>query len=164
MALLHSVALYLHIAGAIIAFGPTFVFPLIGPTLRNHPRSIHFAVVLMETIEQRLILPAAGSMLVSGLLLVFSLKYNILGTPWLIGGILFYLGAMGLATGRQLPTTRKLLALVEQAPADAPAGPPPPAAQALIDQLRVGGMVLTGFLAIIVFLMVFKPGPSAFIH
>jgi len=64
--------LFLHIAAAIIAFGPSFVFPIIGSLLEKNPASAHFAVEVMHRIETRLILPVALTMAVSGTGLIFA--------------------------------------------------------------------------------------------
>jgi hypothetical protein len=151
--------LFLHVAAAIIAFGPSFVFPIIGSLLEKNPASAHFAVELMHKIETGLILPVAGTMLVSGIGLIFAAGINLTKTPWLGIGIILYLIAMGIAIFNQVPTTRKLIeATAAGPPPGAPPGPPPPHIAALINRARIGGMALTAFLIVIIFLMVVKPG------
>ena len=118
--------LFLHVAAAIIAFGPSFVFPVIGSLLEKNPASAHFAVELMHKIETGLILPVAGTMLVSGIGLIFAAGINLTKTPWLGIGIILYLIAMGIAIFNQVPTTRKLIeATAAGPPPGAPPGPPP---------------------------------------
>ena len=151
--------LFLHVAAAIIAFGPSFVFPVIGSLLEKNPASAHFAVELMHKIETGLILPVAGTMLVSGIGLIVAAGINLTKTPWLGIGIILYLIAMGIAIFNQVPTTRKLIeATASGPPPGAPPGPPPPHIAALINRARIGGMALTAFLIVIIFLMVVKPG------
>jgi hypothetical protein len=152
--------LFLHIAAAIIAFGPTFVFPLIGMLLEKHPENAKFAVELMHKMETRLILPLALTMAVSGTGLILAAGIDLTKTPFLGVAIVLYLIALGIAFGNQVPTTSKLLeALAVGPPPGAPVGgPPPPHIQALINRAKVGGQVLTGLLMIIIFLMVVKPG------
>jgi hypothetical protein len=151
--------LVLHIAAAIIAFGPTFVFPIVGSTVQKHPQAMHFAMELNHKIETRLVLPVALTMIVSGTGLIFSAHINLLSNPWLLVAIVFYLTALGVAVFNQLPTTTKLVALTATAPPPgAPPGPPPPAVMALVNRARVGGMVLTVLLISIIVLMVLKPG------
>jgi hypothetical protein len=151
--------LFLHIAAAIIAFGPTFVFPIIGSLLEKNPASAHFAVELMHKIETRLVLPVALTMIVSGIGLIFSANIDLTKTPFLGVSIVLYLIALGIAFFNQVPTTAKLLeATAVGPPPGAPPGPPPPHIAALINRARVGGQVLSALLITIIFLMVVKPG------
>jgi hypothetical protein len=151
--------LFLHITAAIVAFGPTFVFPLIGSLLEKNPASAHFAVELMHKMETQLILPVALTMLVSGFGLIFVAGINLTKTPFLGVAVILYLGALGIAFFNQLPTTNKLLEATAAAPPPgAPPGPPPPHIVALTTRARIGGQLQTVLLIIIIFLMVAKPG------
>jgi hypothetical protein len=151
--------LLLHIAAAIIAFGPTFVFPLVGSLVQKNPQAMHFAMELNHLIETRLVLPVALTMLVSGTGLIITAHINLLATTYLLVAIVLYLIAIGIAVFNQIPATTKLIALSAQAPPPgAPPGPPPPAVMAQINRARIGGMILTALLLIIIFLMVIKPG------
>ena len=155
--------LFFHIAGAIIAFGPSFVFPLLGPMIGKEPQHAHFGVMIMEAIEKRLILPVALTMLVSGGGLIFATSINPTGSPWLGAGVILYLIQLGIALGIQLPATAQLARLTAQGPPPggpppgAPPGPPPEIA-ALTRRSRMVGMFMTLNLFIIIFLMVVKPG------
>lgn len=150
--------LFLHVAGAIFAFGPTLVFPIVGSLAARDPKYGHFAAEVNHAIERRLVLPVAGSMLVSGVGLVIARGFNLTRAPWLGAGIILYIIAMGIATGMLLPAGRKLV--------EATAGGPPPGRSdgpssqvaALIKRTQVGGMVLVALLVVIIFLMVVKPG------
>ena len=151
--------LFLHITAAIVAFGPTFVFPLIGSLLEKNPASAHFAVELMHKMETRLIIPVSLTMLVSGFGLIFAVGINLTRTPWLGVAIILYLLALSIAFFNQVPTTSKLLeATAAGPPPGAPPGPPPPHIAALTSRARIGGQVLTALLIAIIFLMVAKPG------
>jgi len=59
--------LLLHIAAAIIAFGPTFVFPLIGAAVAKAPQHTPFALAIDAAIEDKLVIPVALTMPISGL-------------------------------------------------------------------------------------------------
>jgi hypothetical protein len=151
--------LFLHIAAAIIAFGPTFAFPIIGSLLEKNPASAHFAVEVMHKIETRLVLPVALTMIVSGIGLIFAASIDLTKTPFLGVAIVLYLIALSIAVFNQIPTTSKLLeATASGPPPGAPPGPPPPHIAALIKRAQVGGQALTGLLIVIIFLMVVKPG------
>ena len=150
--------LLLHVAGAIFAFGPTLVFPIVGSLAARDPKYGHFAAEVNHAIERRLVLPVAGSMLVSGVGLIIAGGFNLTRAPWLGAGIILYIIAMGIATGVLLPAGRKLV--------EATAGGPPPGGSdgpssqvaALVKRTQVGGTVLVAILVVIIFLMVVKPG------
>lgn len=155
--------LFLHVAGAIFAFGPTLVFPIVASLAARDPKFGHFAAEINHTIEQRLVLPVAASMAVSGIGLIVAGHFNLTQAPWLGAGIILYIVAMGVATGLLLPAGRKLIEAIADgppaggSPAGAPAGPPPEIA-ALLKRLQSGGMILLALLVVIIFLMVVKPG------
>ncbi|HEV1996824.1 MAG TPA: DUF2269 family protein [Candidatus Dormibacteraeota bacterium] len=155
--------LLLHVAGAIFAFGPTLVFPIVGGLAARDPKYGHFAAEVNHTIEARLVIPVAASMAVSGIGLIIAGHYKLTRAPWLGAGIILYVIAMGIATGFLAPTGRKLVEATAGGPPaggpppGAPAGPPPHIA-ALIKRTQVGGVILLAFLVVIIFLMVVKPG------
>ncbi|MFY9614714.1 MAG: DUF2269 family protein [Candidatus Dormiibacterota bacterium] len=151
--------LLLHIAAAIIAFGPTFVFPLIGSLVQKNPQAMHFAMEVNHAIETRLVLPVALTMLVSGTGLIITAHINLLATTYLLVAIVLYLIAIGIAVFNQLPATSKLIRLSAAGPPPGAApGPPPPEVMAQINRARIGGIILTLLLLTIIFLMVIKPG------
>ena len=55
--------LALHIIAAVVAFGPTFAFPLIGVLAGRYPQHGHFAFMINDRIERFLVIPFAGSSL-----------------------------------------------------------------------------------------------------
>jgi len=160
--------LWLHVTAAIIAFGPTFVFPLIGAVSGKHPQHAGFGLLLSEVIEMRLVIPFALTMPVSGLGLAFTLGIEWNHNAWLIAGLSLYVVAMYIAIVLQAPVVRRLVAMTMHAPAGAaaplPAGPgaaqagPPPEMAALIARMKLQGMLLTLLLISIITLMVWKPG------
>ena len=151
--------LFIHITAAVIAFGPIFVFPIIGVLVQKRPQHFAFAIELNHTIETRLVLPLASSMLVSGVGLIFAAHVSLLRSTFLWVAILLYLLAMALALGIAVPTTAKLRAFVHEGAAQPAApGPPPPQVLALVDRVRKTGMALTLLFLVIIFLMIVQPG------
>ena len=65
-----AILLFQHVGGAIIAFGPTFTFPLIGAMGGREPQHVNFALRLAEAIEMRFVLPLAVFQGVTGVLLI----------------------------------------------------------------------------------------------
>ncbi|MFN2465708.1 MAG: DUF2269 family protein [Candidatus Dormibacteria bacterium] len=155
--------LFLHIAAAIIAFGPTFTFPIIGAMAAKNPQFGHFAAEVSHKIERGLVFPVAMTMLVSGIGLIISSGRNLTKSPWLAIGIALYLIAVSIAFFVLIPNTGKLVEATAGGPP--PGGPPPgehagppPHIAALVKKNQVGGMILTALLITIIFLMVVKPG------
>ena len=150
--------LFLHILAAVIAFGPIFVFPIVGSLAAQMPQHLHFAVALNHRIEQRLVLPVALSMLVSGVGLIWTANINIFETPFLLVGVILYLVALVAALTVLLPSTSRLVHLVEHAPPPAAPGPPPHEVMQLIRRLQMVGGFTTLLFLVIIFLMVIQPG------
>ena len=150
--------MFLHIFAAIIAFGPTFVFPVIGPLAAREPMHGNFWLRAVEMIESRLILPFALTMPFSGIGLIVTRHIDLLKTQWLITAIGFYVLALVLAIGHQLPVTLKLIRMTEAMPAPGPgaaASGPPPEFASLLRRVQIVGGVLTLILLIIGGLMIF---------
>jgi hypothetical protein len=156
--------LFLHVFGAIVTFGPSFAFPLIAGQVRKSPQHGHFAAVVAEIIERRIIIPGAIVQGITGVILIVIIGVNPLTDPayrWLIPAIILYLIAVGFAVTVQLKNAEKMVELTSHMPpgpppAGAPAGPPPEIA-ATGQALARGGQLLSILLVLIVVLMVVKP-------
>ena len=154
--------LFLHIGGAILAFGPTFVFPILGPMAGREPQHVNFALRFQHRVAMRLILPLALFQGVTGLLLIWRIGYNIFATGWLLAGISLYLVLLGMNIGIGLPTASRLITLTSGPPPAPPAGSPPPSGPppevaALVRRGRLLGLLSAVLIVMIVFLMVVKP-------
>jgi hypothetical protein len=159
--------LFLHVMGAIVAFGPTFVFPFIASQVQKDPRHGHFAAVLGEVIEKRLVLPGAIIQGITGLALILIIGVDLTSRQWhwLGVAIILYLIAIAISILYQARAAARMVELTAAAgPAAAgppaggpPAGGPPPQIIATGQQLQRGGQVLGLLLIAIVILMVIKP-------
>jgi uncharacterized membrane protein len=154
--------LFLHVGGAIVAFGPTFTFPILGPMAGHEPQHVNFALRFQKRVATTLIIPLALLQGVTGLLLVWKVGFEILTRGWLLLGIGLYIVALVLSIGVGLPTVRRLIELTSAPPpAPAPGSPPrtgpPPHIAALVKRGRQIGMAQTALIVAIVFLMVTKP-------
>ena len=160
MNLLFMVFLFLHIGAAIVAFGPTFAFPLIAAAGQRNPQHAAFAAELSDRIESKVVLPGALSMPVSGALMIITGGINLF-QPWLLAAIAIYLVAISYSVFVQGPAGRELAHALSAMPAspagsgasDVVAGPPPRVAE-LGAKLQRGGTLLAVLLAAIVVLMV----------
>lgn len=153
--------LFLHVLGAIVAFGPTFAFPIIGAMARREPMHGTFALRLIEHLERRVVIPVAGSMLVTGIGLIWSGGFDLFApsSRWLISAIVVYAIAMSISVLVMLPNGTRMVQLLEM-PAGGPgaaAAGPSPEFLARAKRAQQLGMVMTGLLLVIIFLMVFRP-------
>lgn len=156
-----AILLFLHIGGAILAFGPTYAFLLLGPMAASEPAHRNFALRFQQRVATRLVVPLAVLQGITGLLLVWRIGFELFQRGWLIVAIVLYLIALSLAFGVMLPALRTLIPATAGPPpappaGSAPAGPPPHIA-ATARRARMAGMVNAALILIIVFLMVAKP-------
>jgi hypothetical protein len=160
MTLWLAVFLFLHVMGAIVVFGPTFVFPIIASQAQKSPQNFPFAARLSEYIERRVVLPGAVVQGVTGVALIIILGADLTSSAyrWLVGGIILYLIAIGFAAAVQAKNAEKMVHLMDSMPpGPPPAGGPPPEVAATAKALQQGGMLLAVLITLIVILMVTKP-------
>jgi len=164
MSPLLALFLFLHVMGAIVVFGPSFAFPLIASQAQKMPQHGHFAAVVSDVIERRIIIPGAIVQGITGLILILLLGVNPLTDApwrWLVPAIALYLVAILFAIFVQAKNAEKMVHLTGNIPpgpppAGAPAGPPPEIV-ATAKALQQGGMLLAVLVVLIVILMVTKP-------
>ncbi len=159
MASLVPYLVLIHILTAIVAFGPTFAFPIVGAAASREPQHANFAARVNDLVSHRLVTPLALTMPVSGLLIVWAAGYDLFTTRWLEGAIAVYIVAIGFAFMVLQPASAEVIRLgsTPPPPGAAPAGPPPELLAA-VAKVRRSGMVLSLLIVVIVSLMVLKPG------
>jgi uncharacterized membrane protein len=147
--------LFLHVLGAIVAFGFGFYAPVYGAMLSREPQHGNWYLRASKRVSDVVIIPVALSMAVTGTLLVMSS-----GGPqrfselWLAAAVVLYVVALLIVFLRQRPTVKRVIELTSAPPG--PGGPPPEVPQ-LLSRLRLYGMVLLILVIAIVALMVAKP-------
>ena len=157
--------LWLHIFGAIVAFGPIFAIPLIGGMGGKEPMHANFATRISERISHRITLPLAilqgvtglGILLVTGRIAHLFEQSNY----WLDIAIVLYAITLYTSLFIQSPRVAKIIEMTSTPPPPpppnaAPSGPPP-ALVAAITATRQTGMFMTVMVVAIIFLMVMKP-------
>jgi hypothetical protein len=150
--------LALHIIAAVIAFGPTFVFPVIGVLVGRNPQHGHFAAQLNDRIERFLVIPFASSMLVSGVGLLVAADISLFKTTYLLIAVILYLVALGASIFVLVPDTHRMIQLTESPPT----GEAALELQRLVKRARgIGGALTVLFLTIIT-LMILQPGGLVF--
>jgi hypothetical protein len=163
--------LFAHVLGAIVAFGPTFSFPIIGRLGGQEREHGNFATRVSYTLSHVQVVPFAILQGITGVALVITGNIDVLKAPWLMIAIVLYAIALGYAIFVQTPTVRKVIEMTSggpprgapggppagAAPGGPPAGGPPPELMSLIKRVQRGGMLLAALIVSIVFLMVVKP-------
>ncbi|MEW6223472.1 MAG: DUF2269 family protein [Chloroflexota bacterium] len=155
---LFTILLFLHVLGAIAAFGPGFASMVVGPMVAKEPQHANFYARTQLAANLKLVTPLALSMAVTGVLMIIErggLSNITGGRRWLELAILLYVIAIVYSFAIQAPAGRRLVALTSSPPA--PGSPPDPAIPATARRVRLGGMFLGLLVIVIVFLMVVKP-------
>jgi uncharacterized membrane protein len=158
MAALVPWLIFIHVLSAIVAFGPTFAFGVYGAQAGKEPQHANFMARASHHVGDRVVLPVALSMPISGLLIVLAAGINLLGTRWLLLAIALYIVAISYVLLVQRPATIRLVELTSGPPPSGGASVgPPPAVVETVGKIRRGGMILGLLIVIIVALMVVKP-------
>jgi uncharacterized membrane protein len=151
-----AIFLFLHVMGAIVAFGPTFSFPIIGAMGGKEPQHANFATRVTETIVEQRVLPLAIFQGITGVALILVTGINLLATRWLLLGIVLYLIVLGYNVFIGAPTVKKVIEMTSTPPPPGASGPPPELL-ATIRKVQRGGMFSGLMVVLIVILMVVKP-------
>lgn len=147
--------LYLHVLGAIVAFGPAFAFPFYGAAAGREPQHANFMVRATHTVVTRLVVPLALLQGVTGVGLILAFQLDLLNSRWLLSAIVLYLIALYIAIGLNLPNADRVIELTSAPPAPG-SGPSPE----LLDRVARGrryGITLVILIGVIAALMVVKP-------
>jgi len=156
MAIMLQLVMFLHILGAIVAFGFGFYAPIFGMATAKEPQHGNWYLRTAKRLSNVIIIPFALSMAVTGYLLVAeSGGPERFKEPWLAVAIVLYVIALAIVFLLQRPTLNKLIALTEQPPG--PEGPPAEVG-ANVRKLQLYGVILLVLTIAIVALMVWKPG------
>jgi len=147
--------LFLHVMGAILAFGPTFAYSIMGAMAGREPQHANFSVRQTEMIGKRLVYPLAIFQGITGVLLIWAAGISLTAAPWLGIGIVLYAIALTYSLTIQRNAVHHLIELTSTPPA--PGSPPSPEIPATVKKIQRGGMFLGTLIVIIVFLMVVKP-------
>lgn len=157
--------LFIHVLGAIIAFGPSFSFPIIGAMGGHEPQHANFATRVTLEITDKRVEPLAVLQGITGLGLIWTGGINLFETRWLLVAITLYLVALVFALFVQRRNVKRIVEL-SSGPGPAPAGAtalgaapagPPPELLARVRQVQLGGMFLGLLIVVIAALMVLKP-------
>lgn len=145
--------LFLHILGAIAAFGFGFYAPIFGMATAKEPQHGNWFMRASKRLSNVIIIPFGLSMLITGGLLVEagSARWSDL---WLTISLVLYFVALGIVFLGQRPTLTKVIELTATPPGP---GGPPPEVPALVRRMQLYGVVLLVLTITILALMVWKP-------
>jgi uncharacterized membrane protein len=147
--------LFLHVMGAILAFGPTFAYSIMGAMAGREPQHANFSARQTEAIGNKLVYPLAIFQGITGVLLIFATNIDLKAATWLAAGIVLYAIALTYALTIQRNALLHLIELSSTPPA--PGTPPSPEIPATVKKIQRGGIFLGLLIVVIVFLMVTKP-------
>ena len=150
--------LFLHVLGAIVAFGPTFAFSLVGAMGGAEPQHANFATRVSHAISSRRVIPIGITLPITGLAIIAVRGINPFDRPfwWLALAIVLYLVAYGYGFFVQRHVVERVIEMTSSPPPPG-AGGPPPELMALVGRIQRGGMGMGLLIVAIIFLMVVKP-------
>jgi len=122
----------------------------------KEPQYGNFNARQIEAISMRIVYPLAIFQGVTGVLIILSVDYPVMTSPWLLLGITLYIIALVYSFAVQRVAVHRLIELTSTPPA--PGSPPNPEIPATVKRIQRGGMILGLLVISIVFLMVVKPG------
>lgn len=147
--------LFLHILGAIVAFGFGFYAPIFGMATAQEPQHGNWYMRAAKRLSNVVIVPFAISMFITGTLLVIETggmrRFEEL---WLAVALILYVIALLIVFLLQRPALNKIIALTAAPPG--PEGPPAELAENVRKMQLYGGVLLVLTIAIVA-LMVWKP-------
>lgn len=157
----YSFILFLHITSAVIAFGATFAFPIIDMAIRRSDLSA--LPVWNEAQNQigfKLITPGAIVVLLSGIYMATTDRWEGLGGAWFSAAGLIVIVLLGLGHGFFAPTARKMKAQAETdlAAGAAQSGRMSAEYEAMARRVAMVGMLSSLLVLVALLLMVWKPG------
>jgi hypothetical protein len=150
--------LFLHVLGAIVAFGPTFAFPFIGAMGGGEPQHANFATRVSNTLAHRLVYPIGITLPITGAAMILVRGINLADRAywWLGLAIVLYVIAYVYSFFFQRKLVARVIEITSAPPAPGASGPPPEL-RALVGRIQRGGMATSILLVSIIFLMVVKP-------
>jgi uncharacterized membrane protein len=149
--------LFLHVMGAILAFGPTFAYSIMGAMAGREPQHANFSARQVAAIGNKLVYPLAIFQGVTGVLLIMASGRDLSSASerWLGISIVLYAMTLTYALTVQRSALHHLIEMTSTPPA--PGSPPNPEIPATVKKIQRGGMFMGLVVVIIVFLMVVKP-------
>ncbi len=155
LAAMFQLWLFLHILGAIAAFGFGFYAPIFGMAVSREPQHGNWYMRAAKRVSNGVLVPVAISMFITGTLMVVEKggmkRFEEL---WLAVALVLYVVSLLIVFLLQRPVLNKVIALTSQPPG--PEGPPAELTEN-VRKMQLYGMVLLVLTIVIVGLMVWRP-------
>lgn len=152
---MYSLWLFLHVLGAIVAFGFAFYAPIFGAMVAKEPQHGNWFLRAAKRVSDILVIPVAVSMSITGVLLVTQTGgFKRFGELWLAVALILYVIALLVVFLLQRPTLKRVIALTSE---PAGTGGPPAEVPVLLGRMRLYGGITLLLIIAIVALMVAKP-------
>lgn len=154
---LFTILLFLHVLGAIVAFGPGFAAMIVGPMAAKEPQYANFYARTQVAAGRKLVSPVSITLAITGIGMIVIRGWGTLtgDKHWLEAGILLYVIAVVVAMAFQAPAGRRLVELTSQPPV--PGAGPSAELRKTAGRVRMGGIVLSVLVVVITYLMIAKP-------
>lgn len=147
--------LFLHILGAIAAFGFGFYAPVFGMAAAREPQHGNWYLRAAKRVSNAVIIPVAISMFVTGTLLVVeSGGMRRFEELWLAVSLVLYVISLLVVFLLQRPALNRVIAMTAEPPG--PEGPPAGLAEN-VRKMQLYGTILLVLTIVIVALMIWKP-------
>jgi uncharacterized membrane protein len=157
----YSIVVFVHVSAAVIAFGVTFVYPVLGPFVRRtEPRMLPTLHRARDRIGRLVITPGATVLLVAGVYLAARGPYDF-STSWVSAGIVIVVVLLGLGGTFFSPHERRAAELAERdlaASTGSAAITLSAEYEAVARRLEIVGAAGSLLVLVAIFLMVVKPG------
>jgi uncharacterized membrane protein len=148
--MLYLLLKWLHVLAAIVAIGANVTYGIWIARASRNPDVLPFTLRGIKLIDDRVANPAYGALLITGLLMVFVLRFS-LTTPWLLTALVLYVLVVLVGLLGYTPTLRQQIEVLDRE------GFSSPTYQALVRRGKMLGVILAVLTIVIVFLMVVKP-------
>jgi len=141
---------WLHVLAAIMAVGANLTYSIWLRRAQSEPEVLPFVLANIRLIDQRVANPCYSVLLVTGLIMAFTVGIP-LTTPWLLTALSLYVLAALLGILAYAPASRRQRRILEAE------GHESPAYRSVAHKSSWLGIAVTIDVLIIVFLMVVKP-------
>lgn len=140
----YNVVLFIHILAVIVAFAPAFVWPFVSVKLKKQGKPVGPAIG--ELAAGNTVKVHGPALVIAGIfgfgLVGMSKKLYTFGDPWVSAAMLLWFIMLGIIFGMMLPAEKKAAAGDESA-----------------DKIvSMAGGIMHLLLAVVLYLMIFKPG------
>lgn len=150
--------LILHILAVIVGFGPTFVFALVGASIRREPQHALFGANLNHLIESRLVIPGLTLAPLFGAALIITRRYEFWESTWLLVAVPLFTVAWIIGIFINRPLSERIRTKLRDL-TEGRAGPEAVAElQAMGKRAQALGVVMAVAMLAVLVLMVWRPG------